>query len=91
MDVVVQPAVSWMDLNEKIKSTGLFFPIDPGPSVSTRLPCFYFVDNLINSQIFHERLKSVAWLEQIAGRRRSLQLEDNLIRKVAPTQSDMEQ
>lgn len=33
MDVRVQPAVSWMDLNEKIKKSGLFFPIDPGPSV----------------------------------------------------------
>lgn len=32
MDVVVQPAVQWMDLNEKIKHTGLFFPVDPGPS-----------------------------------------------------------
>lgn len=32
MDVVVQPAVSWMDLNEKIKYSGLFFPVDPGPS-----------------------------------------------------------
>ncbi|KIX01303.1 glycolate oxidase, subunit GlcD [Rhinocladiella mackenziei CBS 650.93] len=32
MDVVVQPSVSWMDLNEKIKDSGLFFPIDPGPS-----------------------------------------------------------
>ncbi|EPS37434.1 hypothetical protein H072_8902 [Dactylellina haptotyla CBS 200.50] len=32
MDVVVQPAVSWMGLNEKIQSTGLFFPVDPGPS-----------------------------------------------------------
>ncbi|KAF8424338.1 oxidoreductase, FAD-binding protein [Tirmania nivea] len=32
MDVVVQPAVSWMDLNQKIKDSGLFFPIDPGPS-----------------------------------------------------------
>jgi FAD/FMN-containing dehydrogenase len=34
MDVVVQPSVSWMTLNDKIKSSGLFFPVDPGPSVS---------------------------------------------------------
>jgi D-lactate dehydrogenase (cytochrome) len=32
MDVVVQPSIMWMDLNEKLKSTGLFFPVDPGPS-----------------------------------------------------------
>ncbi|KAF3903323.1 hypothetical protein AA313_de0203168 [Arthrobotrys entomopaga] len=32
MDVVVQPAVSWMGLNDKIQNTGLFFPVDPGPS-----------------------------------------------------------
>jgi len=32
MDIVVQPAVSWMDLNETIKESGLFFPVDPGPS-----------------------------------------------------------
>lgn len=32
MDVVVQPSVQWMELNDKIKDTGLFFPVDPGPS-----------------------------------------------------------
>ncbi|CAG8428264.1 unnamed protein product [Penicillium salamii] len=32
MDIVVQPSVSWMELNETIKSSGLFFPVDPGPS-----------------------------------------------------------
>ena len=32
MDVVVQPSLQWMHLNETIKHTGLFFPVDPGPS-----------------------------------------------------------
>ncbi|KAK6439410.1 D-lactate ferricytochrome c oxidoreductase [Oleoguttula sp. CCFEE 5521] len=32
MDVTVQPAVGWMTLNEQIKESGLFFPVDPGPS-----------------------------------------------------------
>ncbi|KAJ5153255.1 FAD-binding type 2 [Penicillium canariense] len=32
MDIVVQPSIQWMDLNEQIKDTGLFFPVDPGPS-----------------------------------------------------------
>jgi D-lactate dehydrogenase (cytochrome) len=34
MDVVVQPSVPWMTLNDEIKNSGLFFPVDPGPSVS---------------------------------------------------------
>ncbi|THX73779.1 FAD-binding domain-containing protein [Aureobasidium pullulans] len=32
LDVVVQPAISWMKLNEDISHSGLFFPVDPGPS-----------------------------------------------------------
>jgi D-lactate dehydrogenase (cytochrome) len=32
MDVVVQPSIPWMQLNGKIASSGLFFPVDPGPS-----------------------------------------------------------
>lgn len=31
LDVVVQPAVGWEDLNESLKEKGLFFPPDPGP------------------------------------------------------------
>ena len=31
MDVVVQPAVGWEDLNEELAESGLFFPPDPGP------------------------------------------------------------
>lgn len=38
MDIVVQPSVSWMDMNDKIKDTGLFFPVDPGPPVSQEQP-----------------------------------------------------
>jgi D-lactate dehydrogenase (cytochrome) len=32
MDIVVQPSVPWMELNEQIASSGLFFPVDPGPT-----------------------------------------------------------
>lgn len=32
LDVVVQPGIGWMDLNKQIQDTGLFFPVDPGPS-----------------------------------------------------------
>lgn len=40
MDVVVQPSVPWMSLNDQIKDSGLFFPVDPGPSVSDALSRF---------------------------------------------------
>lgn len=32
LDVVVQPGLGWMDLNTQISKSGLFFPVDPGPS-----------------------------------------------------------
>ena len=31
LDVVVQPALGWEDLNEELGKLGLFFPPDPGP------------------------------------------------------------
>ena len=31
MDIVVQPAVGWQDLNTHLQPKGLFFPPDPGP------------------------------------------------------------
>ncbi|KAI8959703.1 hypothetical protein F5Y11DRAFT_291062 [Daldinia sp. FL1419] len=34
MDIVVQPSIGWQDLNDQLSrvDSGLFFPIDPGPS-----------------------------------------------------------
>ncbi|KAH8703711.1 oxidoreductase, FAD-binding protein [Talaromyces proteolyticus] len=32
LDVVVQPSIQWMHLNKELENTGLFFPVDPGPS-----------------------------------------------------------
>ncbi|KAH8687913.1 hypothetical protein BGZ60DRAFT_394802 [Tricladium varicosporioides] len=32
MDVVVEAGVNWVDLNNKIKDSGLFLPLDPSPS-----------------------------------------------------------
>ncbi|PHH87865.1 hypothetical protein CDD83_8306 [Cordyceps sp. RAO-2017] len=34
MDVVVQPGVNWARLNDDIKDSGLFLPLDPGPTAS---------------------------------------------------------
>ena len=32
IDVIVQPSVQCMQMNGKIKDTGLIFPVDPAPS-----------------------------------------------------------
>lgn len=32
MDVVVQPGTNWVDLNNKIRDSGLFLPLDPSPT-----------------------------------------------------------
>lgn len=32
MDIVVQPSLPWMKMNEVIASSGLFFLVDPGPT-----------------------------------------------------------
>jgi D-lactate dehydrogenase (cytochrome) len=47
MDVVVQPCVPWMSLNDQIKDSGLFFPVDPGPSV--RFPIWHTGPTLIST------------------------------------------
>ncbi|EEC81560.1 hypothetical protein OsI_24999 [Oryza sativa Indica Group] len=43
MDVVVEPGVGWIELNEYLKPYGLFFPLDPGKYGTMR-------DNVINLQ-----------------------------------------
>ncbi|CAD6226663.1 unnamed protein product [Miscanthus lutarioriparius] len=34
MDVVVEPGVGWIELNEYLKPYGLFFPLDPGKNLA---------------------------------------------------------
>uniref|UniRef100_A0A1J3G4C7 D-lactate dehydrogenase [cytochrome], mitochondrial n=1 Tax=Noccaea caerulescens TaxID=107243 RepID=A0A1J3G4C7_NOCCA len=34
MDVVVEPGIGWMELNEHLEQFGLFFPLDPGPGAT---------------------------------------------------------
>uniref|UniRef100_A0A7N0TQF5 D-lactate dehydrogenase (cytochrome) n=1 Tax=Kalanchoe fedtschenkoi TaxID=63787 RepID=A0A7N0TQF5_KALFE len=34
MDVVVEPGIGWMELNDYLEPYGLFFPLDPGPGAS---------------------------------------------------------
>jgi FAD/FMN-containing dehydrogenase len=34
MDCIVQPGLGWVALNDMIKNTGLFFPVDPAPAAS---------------------------------------------------------
>ena len=34
MDVVVEPGLSWNNLNAELKKHGLFYPVDPGPGAS---------------------------------------------------------
>lgn len=34
MDIVVQPGVNWVALNEQVAAVGLFFPVDPSPTAT---------------------------------------------------------
>ncbi|VVB13471.1 unnamed protein product [Arabis nemorensis] len=34
MDVVVEPGIGWLELNEYLEQYGLFFPLDPGPGAT---------------------------------------------------------
>ena len=34
MDCVVDPGLSWNNLNAELKAHGLFYPVDPGPGAS---------------------------------------------------------
>ncbi|KAF2628637.1 hypothetical protein BU25DRAFT_430488 [Macroventuria anomochaeta] len=34
LDVVVQPGLGWVEVNEQLKEKGIFFPVDPAPGAS---------------------------------------------------------
>lgn len=34
LDIVVQPGLGWVELNEQLKDNGIFFPVDPAPGAS---------------------------------------------------------
>ncbi|KAF3442793.1 hypothetical protein FNV43_RR16710 [Rhamnella rubrinervis] len=34
MDVIVEPGIGWIELNEYLEPYGLFFPLDPGPGAT---------------------------------------------------------
>lgn len=34
LDVVVQPGLGWVELNDQLKDRGIFFPVDPAPGAS---------------------------------------------------------
>lgn len=42
MDVIVEPGIGWIELNEYLKPYGLFFPLDPGNIVFlfSQAPCY---------------------------------------------------
>jgi FAD/FMN-containing dehydrogenase len=54
MDVVVQPSVPWMSLNEQIKDSGLFFPVDPGPSVRVQSLTFRSSSSILEHMLTRE-------------------------------------
>jgi FAD/FMN-containing dehydrogenase len=74
MDVVVQPSVPWMGLNDEIKDSGLFFPVDPGPSVRFDVLHDLAIHPRNPNAEFrtcsdgHGRLELEAWWVQAAGK-----------------------
>lgn len=73
MDVVVQPSVPWMSLNDQIKESGLFFPVDPGPSVSGSNWACRSASGITQTGIprfanVRCRPGSAAWLARVAGK-----------------------
>jgi D-lactate dehydrogenase (cytochrome) len=50
MDVIVEPGISYGELNEYLKPYNLFFPVDPGPgaSIGGMVPNTHSIQTLTN-------------------------------------------
>lgn len=62
-----------MNLNEEIKDSGLFFPVDPGPSVCTSVQPQQYASHTNTVA----RRESVVWWEPAAGTTANWKYRDN--------------
>lgn len=63
MDVVVEPGIGWMELNEYLEPYGLFFPLDPGTFTISYLVHFILLLWYASLEAEHRLKNSSFWLD----------------------------